>query len=75
MGPILKGQGTLTLQDNNNPEDGPWPFKMGPIGSPETSVLNNLRRVITQKTEEFRTTWFLEARRVWQPKEGVSGTF
>ena len=30
---------------------------MGPIGSPETSVSNHLRRVISQKTEEFHTEY------------------
>jgi hypothetical protein len=29
---------------------------MGPIGISETSVLTNLRHVITKKTEEFNTT-------------------
>ena len=31
-------------------------LKLGPIGSPETSVSNTIRRVIAQKTEEFSST-------------------
>ena len=33
-----------------------WTLKMGTIGSPKTSVSNNVRSVITHKTEEFSST-------------------
>ena len=40
IGDIFKSQAVQT-----------WPLKMGPIGSPETSVYTSLCRIITQKTE------------------------